>query len=288
MKEILINKLIEEIKSKSQIKDLENQFFEEKINKYFLTNGDKRKQLEQEYKKKQEKINKSKIFKEIVKEIREITGIIYGSFLTNEFSKKEKILKKIKTKEEVNTLLKLHKSTRERYNFYNEVYSKIFEKFSPQKIADFGCGLNPTSYFLIQKQLKYNPKYFATDLNPKDMDFLNQFFKKYKIDGIAKNYDLTNLYFLNEKELINCDLAFFFKSFDSLEEIKRGITKEILEKLPINNIIVSFPTKSLISKKEFKNKKKGWLKKIIDENNWKYEQFEVENEIFFLIKKSLN
>jgi len=118
------------------------------------------------------------------------------------------------------------------------------------------------------------------------MDFLNNFFKKFNIDGIAKNYDLTNLDFINEKELVNCDLAFFFKSFDSLEEIKRGITKEILEKIPIKNIIASFPTRSLVSKKEFKNKEKGWLKKIIEENNWRYEQFEVENEIFFLIEKN--
>ncbi|NQZ85813.1 MAG: hypothetical protein HRU03_08895 [Nanoarchaeales archaeon] len=281
----LINLLVTQIKDKNQIKDLEDKLIIEKINKYFLTNGDIRKKLEKEFLKKENKIIKSKLFKEILKIIRKEIGIIYGSFLTSDFDKREKYLNQANTLEETQSMLKLHKSTRERVDYYNEIYNKIFEWKKPKKIADLCCGLNPISISLMKEILNYTPKYFASDINPKDMEFMQLFFNKFKIKGTAKSYDLTKLEIIENKQFKDCDMVFLFKALDSLEFIKKNCTKELILKIPSKNIVVSFPTKSLVSKKEFKIEKRNWFIKFIEENNFKYERFEIENELFFLIEK---
>lgn len=283
--EQLINLLTNQIKDKNQIKDLEEKLIIEKITKYFLTNGDIRKKLENELIKKKEKIIKSKLFKETIKIIRKEIGIIYGSFLTSDFDKKEKILDQIKKLKDTQVILKLHKSTRERVNYYEEVYAKIFTWKKPKKIADLCCGLNPISISIIEDELGYKPKYFASDINPKDMEFINLFFNKFKINGVAKNYDLTKLKIIKDNNFKDCDLVFLFKALDSLEFIKKNCTKELILQIPAKNIVVSFPTKSLISKKEFKIEKRNWFIKFIEENNFKYDKFEIENELFFMITK---
>ena len=173
MDEVLLNLFLSQIKSKSQINDLENEFILDRLNKFFLTNGDVRKSLELEFINKSEKIIKSKKFKEVVKQIRKEIGIVYGSFLTSNFSKKEKILDVCDNLKESFKLLKLHKSTRERVDFYDEIYTKIFNWYLPKKIGDLACGLNPVSYCFISDKFGMGVKYFASDLNPADMTFLN-------------------------------------------------------------------------------------------------------------------
>lgn len=287
--------LLENIKSKSQIENLENSFIEDLLEKYFLTNGDIRKQLEQEYEKKQEKIIKSKKFKQVLKDLRQQIGVVYGSFLTSDFKKKEKILENSNEKE-LEEFLKLHKSTRERQDSYEIIYEKIFDWYNQNnknskqniKIGDFCCGLNPVSSTFFQNYLKENQSFglVCSDLNPSDMNFLNSFFKKYNIKGQAKAYDLSKGDFVKDNLFQNLDLAIFFKALDSLETLNRNISKQILEQIDSKNIIVSFPTKSLVSKVDFDIKKRAWFIKFLEEKSWNYETFQIDNEIFFLIRKN--
>ncbi|MCA9496231.1 MAG: hypothetical protein KC589_04780 [Nanoarchaeota archaeon] len=287
--EKLVNLFLSEIKSKKQIESLEDNFILEKLEKYFLRNGDIRKKIELEFKLKNEKIVKSKYFKEIVKKIREEIGIIYGCFLTKDFGKKEKILETINKidieHEELNGLLKLHKSTRERIDFYEEIYSKIFLWYKPNQIGDLACGLNPISILFMKKYLEKYPKYFASDLNPKDMNYLNFFFHKFDLKAKAKSYDITNLKILEDKNFIECDLVFLFKAIDSFESVKKNISKELLKGIKSKRVVVSFPRKSLVSGKNFKEERRNWFFNFLKEMNWNYETFEVENEMFILIKK---
>ena len=274
--------LIEQIINKNQIRDLNESYIELKLINYFLKNGNIRKKLEINYLKKDDKIIKSKIFKEVLKDIREEIGIVYGSFLTKNFNKKDKYLES----NEVTQLLNLHKSTRERVEFYEEIYNRIFEWYKPNKIADIACGLNPISYSMIKDILKSEPKYFVSDLNPSDMEFLNKFFKKNNFNATARNYDITQLKILEDKNYQESDLVFMFKALDSFEFVKKNISKELLEKTNSNHIVVSFPTKSLFSKQEFKIEKRNWFFNYLNKMEWNYETFEVENELFILITKS--
>ncbi len=278
--EKIIDALLKKIKSKPQIKHLEDKFILERIRKFLKTNGDIRVKLEKEFKLKQDKITKSKVFKEIVKAIRWEIGVIYGSFLTKSFPKKNKLIES-----NYKDLLKLHKSTKERIELYEKIYRQILRWYKPKKIGDLGCGLNPISYEIIEKILKYKPEYFASDLNSEDIEFLNNYFESNDIKGKAKVYNITNLEILKDEDFKECDLIFLFKVLDSFEFIKKNISKKLLDEIKSKHIVVSFPMKSLISKKTFDFSKRNWFKNYINKMNWDYKAFEVENEIFYLIKK---
>jgi len=286
--------LISQIHQGKNLENLDESYIENKLGKYFLREGSKRKKLEILFKKingeltvanSSVPLKKNKVFKKIVKEVRKEIGQVYGQFLTSDFKKRKKLLDECKTKEDALKLLKLHKSTRERIDFYDEIFENIFSWYKPKQIADLACGLGPIAYSIIETKLNYSPKYFASDLGTKDMNFLNSFFKKFKIDAIAKPYDITNLSILEEQNFQKADLVFLFKALDSFEEIKKNISKELLEKIPSKHIVVSFPTKSLVSKKNIKTNKRDWLVNFIEKQNWKLEQFKIDNELFFLINK---
>jgi 16S rRNA (guanine(1405)-N(7))-methyltransferase len=272
--------LTDEILNTKNLKSLDYDYVYSKLEKFILTYGDIFKKLRLHVEKKGlYGIEKNKYFKEIVKRIRSELNIVYSSYLTNDFFKKNLDL-------DVNDLLKLHKSTKERFEFFDEIYSKIFNWYTPKKIADLACGLNPLSYFLIKGSLGKDVKYFASDLSSNDMDFVQSFFDKNKIDGVAKGYDITKLDFLEDCDFKASDLVFLFKALDSFEEVKKDISKEILDKIPANKIVISFPTKSLQSKVKFKIERRNWLFNYLKRRGWEYETFEVDNELFILVSKN--
>ncbi|MFW6285636.1 MAG: hypothetical protein ACOC16_00530 [Nanoarchaeota archaeon] len=287
MIEELKNKLVLCIMNTKNLRHLDSFFVKNRLEKYILTYADSFKKLKIEVNRKGiEKIEKDKEFKKIIKNIRDDLRILYGSFLTNDFLKIKKINLK-KSNLNINEYLKLHKSTKERIDYYEQIYDEIFDWYKPKKIADLACGLNPLSYNLIEKKLNYKPFFLAVDLSSQDMLFLNNFFRENNIDGLAQNYDITELNFLDNKKFKRCDMVFFFKALDSFEYIKKNISKKIIQEIKINKIVVSFATKSLIAKKEFKKERRNWFFNFLEKQNYDYKVFEVENEMFILIDKSI-
>ena len=272
---MIVECLTKKLQENKNLNNLSKEFLKQKIKNYFLREGQKEKKLKLELERVgEEKLEKNKLFKQILKEIKTEINHQYTIFLTSDFSKKQNLTN-------YKEILQSHKSSKERFPFYPEIYTKIFSWYKPKKIADLACGLNPISYNFM----KIKPKIFATDLAEKDMDFLNKFFKENKINAIAKNYDLTDENFLKEPELKDCDLIFLFKALDSIEEVKRHYSKILLEKLPAKHLVVSFPTKSIGSKQNFDMKKRNWFYKYLEKQNWEYKEFQIENEWFFLIEK---
>ena len=72
-----------------------------------------------------------------------------------------------------------------------------------------------------------------------------------------------------------------FKTLDSLETLRKGITKDILKKIKSKVIIISFPTRTL-SGKMLSKKRLVWFNKMLSD----YSIFEIENEIFYIINKT--
>jgi 16S rRNA (guanine(1405)-N(7))-methyltransferase len=280
MQEELVKLLLDEISKKKELKAVTKEFILKRLQQFFLTNGDIRKKLEKQFEQKQDQITKDSTFKSVVKSLRTELGIVYGSFLTSKFFKKDKILES-KPEE----ILLCHKSSRERISLYQEIYSKIFSWYQPKKILDIACGLNPLSYPIISSILKYNPYYCCCDLNQEDMNFIQYFFISQSIPGIAKAYDCTNLSFLSDKEFTGYDLVFLFKALDSFETISKNISKELIETLSCSHIVVSFPTQSLKAKISVKKEKRAWFYTFLKQKNYEYIEFEVENELFICIKK---
>ena len=188
-------------------------------------------------------------------------------------------------------VLKKHISTKERFDFYEELYNKIFGKFKKKKISviDLGAGVNGFSYNFMEG---YNVNYIAIEAVGQLSSLMNEYFKKNNFDAESFHESLFNLEKISK--IISSSSAprilFLFKVIDSLEMLERNYSKKLLKKIiPLADlIVVSFATKSLISRKDFKVKR-FWFENFVKENFNLVDDFELGSERYLLIanKKTL-
>jgi len=99
------------------------------------------------------------------------------------------------------------------------------------------------------------------------------------IDGKAFKLDLTQI----EQKLPKVDVCFIFKVVDALETIQWDITPFLLARIQAKWIVVSFSTRSLGGRRPIAAEKRAWFERLLTSYN--YEQFEIPNEVFDVIKK---
>jgi hypothetical protein len=190
-----------------------------------------------------------------------------------------------KTFEEV---LQKHISTKERFSFFREVYQKILlnEKVT---IFDLGAGINGLS---INWMKKFSPqlKYIGVEAVGQKVDLMNQYFKKEKISYAkaiqASLFDLDFIIDLLKREK-GAKQIFLFKILDSLEMVERDYSKKFLKEIVplVDNVVVSFATHSLISKRKF-NVKRYWFFNFIKQMGWKIlDKLEFGNEKYIIFSK---
>lgn len=277
----MIEEFVSEIKKKKNLSSLPDGFVQELIIDFF----DKYPKLEEKLKGHPKPL-KSKDFKFLLKEVRKKLHGIYGVFILNKKDLKhlEEHLKTVKKLDEDALqlhikLLSAHKSSAERLDFYSEIYENIFSYTGkPKSILDLACGLNPLSFpWMSLKKVKY----FASELTEYDSKFIQEYFdimKPFGLDGKAFAMDLIKL-----KQLPKTDICFLFKVLDSLEELEQNYSKELLKKIPSDYIVVSFPTMSIGGKNPIRQR--GWFFRVMRELGLSAESFEIENEVFYIIKK---
>ncbi|MBU0472036.1 MAG: hypothetical protein KKF89_03040 [Nanoarchaeota archaeon] len=275
-----MEQLIKDILLKKELKNLDYKIVQSELKKYF---------------KKNEKIflsltknsynKRSSNYKITIKDVRKKLREIYGVFIEEKYSKKEELLSKITAKNKdkiLREILSLHKSSKERIPYYKKIYKKIFEiTKKPESILDLACGLNPLSY----EWLGCKPRYVASDISSKDLSFIQTFFNKIKIKGETERIDLTeNIDYIQKKKF---DICFLFKALDSIEARNRHASKKIIEKINSDWIVVSFSKVSLGGGKEIKKSKRNWFVNFLKKNNYHYEEFEIPNEYFIVVKKTI-
>ncbi len=266
-----MDRLIKDIISKKELNNLDENFIKQKLELFFKENKKIKLKLENN-----SYHEKSKEYKETIKSIRKELREIYGVFIQKNIDKRDNFLKENKTKE----ILLMHKSSEERYLYYEEIYKRIFKITNkPKKILDLACGLNPISY----EYLGCKPKYYASDLSNKDMSFINYFFEKNKIKGKAFALDLIKDY--EELKKYKVDVCFLFKALDSFETIKKNVSKDIIKAINAKFIIVSFTKTSLGGRKEISKNKRNWFINDLKKQGLSHEFFEIPNEWFVVVKK---
>src|SRR3989344_7207208 len=272
----MLNQIIKDIKSKKELRNLDDEFIKEKLDVYLQKNH---LELNKEFK----QLKRSSSYKLMLKAIRKDLREFYGAFIVERPSLnalKEALKNKtlLQTMPEHNRILLTHRSTKERLAYYNEAYSKIFKSVKPKSILDLAAGLNPISFPYMNLKDVY---YIATELTKKDCRFLKEYFSLIKIKHKVIQLDLLKGY----KRLTNikADLCFLLKTLYSLEKVRRNISKEILKNIDSKYVIVSFSIKSLSGKKPIKER--GWFHRILRELRLDYTTFKTENELFFILKK---
>tara|TARA_Y100000310_G_scaffold323182_1_gene383206 strand:- start:328 stop:1257 length:930 start_codon:yes stop_codon:yes gene_type:complete len=269
-----MSQLIDDIKKKKELSDISDKFVREELRNYLKRNFKAKKFLASEFS------PRSAYYKKIIKDVRTQLRRSYGLF-----RRKGKVIKEFNktanSKETITEILKSHSSTRERLEFYSEIYRKIFKiTKDPKMILDFGCGLNPFSYSYMRLP---HLTYFAYDLATDEIKLINDYFKKSKIKGRA--YALNVLQTNQIKKLPQADIAFLFKMTDVLDKGKNHKnTEEVLKAIPARFVVVSFPTVTMSGRKmNFPRRK--WIELLCERLKYELNYFEVGNELFYVIGK---
>ncbi len=189
---------------------------------------------------------------------------------------------------DVEWYLMKHKSTKERYEFYEEVYERSFNGLGKSiSVIDLGAGINGLSYSFFGK-LKKDISYVGVEAVGQFVEVMNNFFGKNKIKG--KAYHLSLFDKDKIKDLIKNQksprVVFLFKVIDSLEFVKRNYSKEILSEIvPLcERVVVSFATRSLGSRKKF-GAQRSWLLKFLEENFKIIDDFKLGGERYVVFNK---
>ncbi|MGM5483700.1 MAG: hypothetical protein ACQER9_02160 [Nanobdellota archaeon] len=279
-----IRSVVDKIKSKKELENFSDEYTQ-KLIEYFLKRNPKI-LSEMIYVLDQKKIKNNKNIQLLVKNVRDRIRRVYGMYITKDYSKKEKILEK-NNSEELSRILRLHTSSKERISHYSKIYEKIIEiTGEPESIIDLGCGLNPFSINYIYNINKKKLKYYASDISPEDIKFIDKFIKEnkhFKKGSKAFPLDLTDEKNIEIIKKYETDWCFLLKLLDPIEEVNEGITYKIIPEIRSKYIIASFPTET-ISRKNMRNPRRSWFEKVLIRNNLFYETFEEGKELFYIIK----
>ena len=252
-KTLIFNEIIGSKKYKSIDKNLINRIIDEESPKY----------------------KKDKL---IIKAVKNRLHQIHGAFITINANHKTKSLL---LENKYDEILSLHTSTLERLPFYEEFYQKIFAITGiPTSILDIACGFNP--FAIKYMKLPNNFQFYAYDINQESCDLLNSFFTQNKYQGIAKIMDLTT----NVPEE-PAEVGLILKFLALMTQQNNQETLELLKKLKVNYIVVSFPTKTLTGLNVgMMNNYKTKFNEIIKDNFSILSEIVFSNELVFIIKKS--
>lgn len=267
------NELVDQIKSSKKYKYLSEEVIIEKVDNYTKKNP-----RWQEYKP-----------KFILKEIKAMLHSAYGSFQAKGKNKLSIYLEQLRKdphkKEIINKMLETNRSTKERLEVYNKIYSQIFRITGiPKVIVDLGCGLNPLSVSYMNLK---NIDYYSYDISKYDINLIKDFFTIENIKGEAATIDLTKLE--NIRELPEADLCLMFKLIDTIENEKSGhkyseeMIKILIEKCKF--LVASFATRT-ITGKPMNYPHRGWIERMLDRIGLNFQVLEFPNEIFYVISKS--
>jgi hypothetical protein len=229
--------------------------------------------------------------KQTIKEIRARLHRLYSSYQTKKKRKSHKYLQElqdaVKNKQDLKDinrkLLSMTLSTKERLEDYSHLYENIFQiTGKPKVIVDLAAGFNPLSFPLMNLS---SLSYYAYDIDEKDIEFLNKYFKIMKplgLKGKAAILDLNNI--KNISKLPSSDIIFLFKVIDLLDKKKKTISEELIMKLlpKTKFIIASFATKTLTRKPMNLPRRRGF-ELMLRRNNLMFKTIKLSNEIFYVI-----
>ena len=176
---------------------------------------------------------------------------------------------------------KSHYSTDERLPILNDFYQQVLNSIKPiPSILDLACGLNPLAlpWMPVDNEIQY----YGCDIFADMIDFLNTFAAHF---GIHAKFETCNL--LDAAFNIPAKIAFLLKTTPCLKQLQKGFILQLLDAIPAEYILFSYPISSL------SGKSKGMLENytdqftfIISSRSWEYERFEFSSELAFLVKKN--
>lgn len=217
---------------------------------------------------------------EKVKFTRDLLRKVFSGFAS------QKLL--IKKDKDEGWFLKKHLSSRERYPYYKEIYSRILKNENKKlSIIDLGAGINGFSYKFF-KEIGYDVNYVAIESIGQFVKSMNFYFKENKLNAKAFHLSLFDLDAVKKiiSEQKRPRIAFIFKTIDSLEMMERDFSEKLLMELSeiTDKIAVSFATRSMIKRTKFKVGR-NWIIDFIKEHFNVAGEFELGDEKYLVFSK---
>jgi hypothetical protein len=191
-------------------------------------------------------------------------------------------------KNEPEWVLRKHLSTRERLEFYSELYRRILKGFGKKiSIIDLGAGVNGFSYKFF-KEAGFEADYFGVESIGQLAKLTGNYFEKERINGRMFHSSLFDIEEVKKiiKKTEKPRVVFLFKVIDSLEMLERDFSKKLISGIaPLaDRVIVSFATESLIKRKRF-YAKRTWFLEFIEKNYSLTDNFELGKERYIVFEK---
>ena len=268
--------VIQEIKKKKELNNISDKF----VQKLVIKELEKRQYLLEIIKKAESirDLKRNKEFLYFFKEIRKMLHEIYGVFAPKDIKKIWKILESdIPFDQKIIDILRMSRPTKERLNFYNEIYDNIFLE-KPKEIIDIASGINPVSIYFSKDKPK---SYFFVDISS-DILMINEYvLEQMSIEPCGYEMDI----FEPSKELFEFyQYIFLWKTIPIIEKYNPGYTKELISKLNFNYLIVSFSLQSLSGRRKLGRAWRPWMHRLAKDLGFKIQkEFETKNELFIII-----
>lgn len=176
--------------------------------------------------------------------------------------------------------LESHLSTRERLPIMEDFYRQIFQiTGTPMRLLDIACGLNPLA--LPWMELPSAVEYFAYDIHEPRIDLLNHYFR---LQGLAPLARLQDIALTTPQE--TADVALFLKEMPRFERNYPGSGRDLLIKLPVQYLVVSFPTVSTHGGRSLINRYRQFFAELVTGQEWPVEELMFDGEMVFIAEKS--
>lgn len=280
---VVLSGLVDKIKSKKELSNLDPTICVEKIEKFLMGNTKELDRLSSasDFK----SIAKSKEVHNIVKDVRKNVRGMYGLFQTEDTGKAKELvesLSNIDDKKTHDAILELHVSTQERLKSYPEFYKQIFAITGvPASIFELGAGFNPFSLnYMVKEGVSVSSlEYIATEINPLDAELLKKYFEKIGIHGDAYRLELDkDETYIKE---VHADMCIALKLFDL---VSASIVEKWIVGMDVKWIVASFPTKT-VTKLDMRFKRRAGFQKMLRRLGLKYKTIEFDNELVYVIDK---
>ena len=177
-------------------------------------------------------------------------------------------------------MMSAHSSTRERLPILEAFFNTTLASLAPvESILDLASGFNPLA--LAWMPVKPGVQYFGCDIFSDMTDFLNAFYRHMNLPGEFSSCDLTTMQFTRHAQV-----AFLLKTLPCLEQIEKGIGINLLERIPADYLLISYPVRSLGGRTKGMGKTyETQFNDLAGRMKWNFERFEFESELAFLVKK---
>ncbi len=176
--------------------------------------------------------------------------------------------------------MQTHSSTAERLSILEDFYASILAPVGPlESVFDLACGLNPLA--LPWMPLQAGARYSGCDIFSDLIAFDNAFLRHCGMDAYLETADIFHYEFKQPVQV-----ALLLKSLPCLEQLEKGAAGTLLEAIPAQYLLVSYPIRSLGGRTKGMGKTyEAQFEKLMAGRNWRVERFEFKTELAFLVKK---